>query len=123
MIILTSRETLLIKGIKLEKVYSFKHIHFEKFYEKFNGDDLYKHRSILMAFFALYGDDYSIKKVYQILLSDCVALLLKIGFELKEVKWEHKENILFNFIGELAIFPIAVLDENGEYIQKIEYKK
>lgn len=118
---LSSKETILLKGIKLHSVYKFKHIVFEEFYEQFNEDELYKRKSILMAFYALYGAKYSVEDTKNIILNDCIHLCYKLGFN-PFLEINNYNNILQACIGQLSITPIGTIDPtDNRYIKKIEY--
>jgi len=123
MIILNSRESIFLKGIKLQKIYSFKHVEFEKFYETFKDTFLYKRKSILMAIFSLYGSNYSVSEVEEIFLRDGTKLLSKFQ-DVKVNNYNYKslfyKNILESVLGELSILPIGVI-ENDKYINKAGY--
>lgn len=118
---LNTKETIFLKGIKLHKIYSFKHVGFETFYQKFKNTRLYKSKSILMAFFALYGCDYSIPQVENIILNDAINLCYKIGIN-PFGELNYFNDIFEAVIGELRIVPIGVI-EDGQYILKIQYEE
>jgi len=121
MITLTSRESLLLKAIKLDKVYSFEYPQFETFYSKFKNDELYKYKSIVMGFFALYGDKYSVKEARNLLFNDVLELSLKTYFEFnEEISTPDSGSVLLGYIGELRILPIGV-NKDGKYTQLIEF--
>ena len=117
MINLNSRESMLLKSIKLHKAYKFKHPQFEEFYSKFKGEYLYKEKPLLMAFFALYGDKYNYLQVEHLLMKDCFSLLFKIKNELPPKFIQHQLDYV---LGELRIIPIGTI-ENEMYIKKIDF--
>jgi len=119
MVELTSRESVLLKGIKLQKVYSFNHQKFEDFYKDFEGSQLHKRKSLVMSFYALYGGKHSVEQAQDIIINDCIHLGYKLGVNLFNDIASYK-NILEAVVGELSIVPVGVI-EGKQYITKIKY--
>lgn len=123
MINLNSRDSLLLRGIKLEKVYEKEYPIFEEFYLTFKGYALYKRKTVLMAFFALYGNKYTPKETEKIIIKEGLKLL----FKFRDISSIHQElmyirryfvSLLEYILGELAILPVGII-ENKKYIKTI----
>lgn len=108
MIELSSRETNLLKGVKLHKIYIKPYTYFEEFYHKFEGTYLYSYKSVLMSFFSIHGNQYDVNQTEFLLMRDCFSLLFKITSELPPKYIEHQLDYV---LGEIRIAPIGIIDE------------